>query len=1392
MRTLSLIFVPVVTGLVSLTSAPLRAETAAGDDASWKIPIENRWEYPQFVTFRPGNGRVAAVNPPRFSWPYVPGVVPDDPARVPLTTFRLQVAASPDMSGPVIDLEKLPFNFYNELAPLAEGKWYWRVCWELPEGLQWSEVRTFTIEPGTPEWDRTVFAGEIAKLQTMPHPRLGPADGDWAAYGEALKTNPATAAWFADLTRRAGNIIAKPWWQDGFVENDRKDPSLNHVKQREYGNTLTRMCHSVTLVAFMWKLTGDPRYAKARDYLLRVASWPRGGLTSPEYHGAMTKMPTQVTDYLAVGYDILYHDLTADERQQLLDAVSWRLQALFYEKGIWAVDGDMLFDDGLAMQVGSHPYQDFYWVLPAALLTAGDSQVADDLLPLLLNYTMGFTAGHGPDEGWSEGQGYAVEKPGTMFRAKLYIDLLMPGLDAGKNPQLSRFAEWFRMLLPLGIARVSFGDEWSTVDRARKGHLENMRMIAWLTNGEAEGAVQFYHALNEEQGNPMPGGFYSRPWVAVKAALEKGFPEPVEDSVVERDGLFPDGGWVMVNSQPLPDREAFQDAVGMIFQTRPTGGFSHSYPSDGSFVWYAYGETLSGGGGALLFNDMLARRSWSHNTVAVNGHGQTMVNPIAPYAPSIARLVAFEDRENLVWWAADLTEAYRGKLTDGVAGTSFFPQTLDESNKPEITSVLRFVVFVDRKWFIIYDDIQLTGEEEASFQWVYHIQQDVPLTVSDDESLMLDYTLGKVNARLAFAHSAGSLEVIGQTGRNVWVNPFTKEDTFLDTERLLTWRWNKNLALERDLADHSLWFNTTLPGNRGRFLVGLFAAREGEPLPELMPWEDGVTAELLLPDGTSRLITFGGEPDADISIDVEAVRAHAATAHPGKPALAAKPKKKVSKEASDDAAALSPLKPVLAFEAGYPSTLRAGHVRSTLALPAGGRLEYSDGRTWQMTDQAFAVTAPVDFIRPQGALVFDFMLTDIASTLKAGVDIADGYISGRLFTLPFLQAGFWAHRKDDGTSSSAGINFTVDTSEGEKNLQLALSRLEGNKPYQLVLNWDASADKLMGFLQGVEQSDMAHWRKERAPMEIEAGRSFSFGGYLTYEDRPVAPIAVASLAFYDRPLTPQQARALAGAAQVPPMAGEGRTVYDEPLDLSGYDFELIYENDFSEPVDWMHENDLLDGEGRRVKLPETEWVLEGEYATLAQDGDALTVRTAKPEDRKQGHMVLFNTRVFPDDILVDYTFSLQNDRKGLHIIFFNTHYPAGETIFDLDLPARKADFRKYIVEDINNYHISPWASDEGALRRTANMRKNSGFRLVAVGNDTIGGAGTGPHRIRLLKHDGTIRLEANGVQAIEYDDDGVSHGPVWDVPGNIGFRFMAHAGEATIDSLKVYRVMEKE
>ncbi len=194
-----------------------------------------------------------------------------------------------------------------------------------------------------------------------------------------------------------------------------------------------------------------------------------------------------------------------------------------------------------------------------------------------------------------------------------------------------------------------------------------------------------------------------------------------------------------------------------------------------------------------------------------------------------------------------------------------------------------------------------------------------------------------------------------------------------------------------------------------------------------------------------------------------------------------------------------------------------------------------------------------------------------------------------------------------------------------------------------------------------------------------------------------------------------------------------------------------------------------------------DWKLEGGTRMSIADGVLVLESAAAPDSKN--HLVCWLTREMPADFLLEFKLRPRDRKEGLNIIFFNARGRKGENIFDPALQPRTGDFKQYHSGDLNNYHISYWAGDRGS----ANVRKNSGFALVATGPDLVAGAAAGAWQtIRLYKRGGLIRLTIDDIVSVAFDDDGLTHGPVWTHTGWIGLRQMAHTLRCDYDDVRIF------
>jgi hypothetical protein len=832
----------------AIAFALLLAAIGGGPEVSGILRVDGRWEYPHYLGFRPADGTEVDVNPPRMSWPYLPQVIPQQRV-IPATEFTLQFSRSGDFSRP--DFERVTqYNFENALPVMEPGEWRWRVGYAVGTAEeQWSVARRFTVGPDAVRWDRTVIDRAAERLAALARPRLAPGDGDFAAWRQRLEADPDGAVWLRSLIQQAERATRQRWWRD-FPTTDVAGQSA--YDEQQFAN----MARDLAAAAFAWRLTGDERFAAARDHAVALARFPQGGLASPEYHGAPRKWPTQITEMLAVCYDLFHEQLSDEQSETIRGSIAWRLEAVYLQRHSWRLD-DGLARSGVAVFCSSHPYENFMWSLPAVLLLAGDLELADALVPLCLNYLTGVSSAHGPDEGWNEGLAYGSWKGATMLQAALTTHLLLPELELGRSPYFVRLGQWYRHLLPLGIERLSFGDYAAEPQRALATQSSIFRHLAWLT-----GEPTFTHrwrAIAEQLG-VRPSG---RVWLDLLASDRLILPPP-EDAEPAR-AVFPEAGWVMASTHAPSDRAAFDRAVGMIFQCRPMGGFSHSFRNENDFVWHAYGRTLAAGGGGTAYPDPHSRHSISHHVILVDGHGQ-QGDPRQPARPFVGRLLAHHPFEppagpggadDALVWVGDATNAY--------------PQEVG------LARWHRYVVFLGGEVFVVFDDLAMRPEADpARFSWLFHIAPQVPLQI-DSASPGFHYTLGEVAARVALAGPADALEIADQPGRQGFVNRITGEDLYDHTVERLKGA-GRTLARDQWMA-HNLWVTNRQPAQQWQFLAVLSAAPVGETLPTVSFTGQSVATVRLL-DGRQWTVSFDPTVPGDVTLDPAELRGWAESSDP--------------------------------------------------------------------------------------------------------------------------------------------------------------------------------------------------------------------------------------------------------------------------------------------------------------------------------------------------------------------------------------------------------------------------------------------------------------------------------------------------------------------------------
>jgi hypothetical protein len=778
---------------VSFTADP-PAKIRIGVEA--RVPENPRSHYSRYVNWRPANDEVVHLNPPRMSWPYVPNGIPNWYSASHI--FTLQISSTPDFSNPLV-IVTCSYNFYNMLPELkGTDRWYWRVGYDIGSDSEtWSQTRSFSIGKDATIWDRSNLAKD--PLKGIGHPRILFNTENLSTIQKLAKTHPGSRAALARMQRDAEKILQKPWWNN-FPKTDRS----TEPKQEFY-----KIADDLATVCFVWRMTGDPKYAAVKDHALTWASYPPGGRASPEgLGGDGNEDATQGNEFLSLLFDWLYTDLTEEQQNIMIHSLEWRIDHwinafAWHSRNNENMDASEVRYRSLAGTISSHQYEGSMDNAICALALYEHSPIAREWYNLILNYMIGISSGHGFDEAWNEGPGYGTSKFKWFMNASMYYDTTLPTANLGKNPFYQNIGDWFCRVIPMGMTHNAWGNQNNA---SKWNHRATMRKLAHLTG-------QGRFLLNWQQ---YGGKDYAkfRPWI--EYVLPAYYQEPKPEPESEHIALFAIDGWATAASGPPSLLSTYEQGIGMIFQSRPRGGFSHSFNSDNSFQLHAFGQMLNHGGGSSANQDAYAYHTMSHNTILVDGLGQAQPDR-GQIHPTYGRIAGFSRGDNYVYVAGDATNCYPKEPGDYSRWSLPLHKIYQERALPYLKHFVRHILFVRNRYFVIFDDLFST--KPATFTWLYHILPNDPLTF-DEKTFRIDYRVGDTHVRLQQIANANKLILDNRQGEDGFVNPFTGEDY-------------RKYRKSDILAGHNLWISNREPSKEWTFLTVVYPTMPGETIPDI-------------------------------------------------------------------------------------------------------------------------------------------------------------------------------------------------------------------------------------------------------------------------------------------------------------------------------------------------------------------------------------------------------------------------------------------------------------------------------------------------------------------------------------------------------------------------------
>ncbi|ALA16874.1 MULTISPECIES: DUF4962 domain-containing protein [unclassified Chelatococcus] len=637
------------------------------------------------ISYAPDEGAPPTENPPRFSW--LPAL--DDAARYALRLSRSE--AFPDDATTVH--EDIAWNFFTPDAVLAPGRYFWSYAlWDAAAGRvvsDWSRTRSFEIAEGLPQTPLP-RAGDRYRGVDMSHPRLWLRPEEVAAFRQALAADPDHCGW----SRFHASSVA-PWMMREIIAEPSPYPDNVRVAGlwRQMYIDCQEVIYAIRHLAIAGRVTGDEALtARAREWLLAIASWDPAGTTSRAYND---EAAFRVVTALAWGYDWLHDGLSEDERAEV--------RAVLLQRTREIADHVMRHARITVFPYDSHAVRALSAALAAACIALLDEEPEAQVW---LDYTVDFlftlySPWGGADGGWAEGPHYWTTGLAYLIDAANLIRKFL-GLDLYRRPFFQRTGDFPLYTKAPDTRRACFGDDSTLGDLPSLKVGYNMRQFAGVTGN---GHYQWYFETVRRNAAGTEMEFYNYGWwdlafddlvyahdyPAVAARAPDDLP-PVK--------WFRDVGWVAIQQHLHdPDRH-----IQFLVKSSDYGSLSHSHGDQNAFLLFAYGEDLAIQSGYYVAFNSAMHREWrrqtrSKNAILIDGKGQYADRDKALARQARGRIVEVREASDHVFIRADATAAY------AVAN-------------PAVSAAIRDVYFVHGEYVVLVDRVECTDALPITF--LYH------------------------------------------------------------------------------------------------------------------------------------------------------------------------------------------------------------------------------------------------------------------------------------------------------------------------------------------------------------------------------------------------------------------------------------------------------------------------------------------------------------------------------------------------------------------------------------------------------------------------------------------------------------------------------------------------
>lgn len=693
------------------------------NSTDWIQVLLDNWNGPR-AGVRPMPHDIVLTRAPFLVWPHVG-----------TDATRYQVNLRPIGGSTLVLQPDRPGRNWLDAGDLGSGAYEWRV--QHPLTQVWSDWRPFAIAANAVSYVVPSAAALVAHAAARPHPRSTPDDFEnrLVRFRAGGDLHPYTLAATANLNSLIGQTL---FWENG-----------SGFSNGLLGNQLER----IPAFWWLWMIERNPAYRDEARRRLRWFSTPyqpgrnEGFLLSSAGKTSYFNddiAATNLTRFLAFGWDAMKSLLTSQEQEDLLAAIGFRLHEMTVDLTAYPMRADCLENshDIVGSMIGAL----------TGLSLIGDAEVS--ARPALAADVALWA--HNADQALKTYNTFADQEgchwhtlgyASTTFDRAQTLDMLgnIAGVDAFANPRTRGIVEAQMRLFPpdnTGASRIwnkPFGD--ATVGTPEWGNVLAFEPVY----GTAEMArysqmkaatLKNYAEINE--------------WYIARTSPNPSTAAPLFPAVV-----YPGAGMGAFHSDPL-DRQR----TSLWFRSSPEGADNHRHLDQNSFVLSARGTPLfidAGYYGQYGDDDYgsahranFAKRSIAHNTIALDGRtgqqrfyktGQSVLNEVAARRAR-GRILRFVDTTDYGFVVGDARPAYQD--------TGY-----------EHTKALRAVVYLRPHVVLVFDAHDLSGAS-PSWNWLYHT-----LTAPVDAAGLVTITAGPAAATIR--NLLANPAIVGRvTTNNAW------------------------------------------------------------------------------------------------------------------------------------------------------------------------------------------------------------------------------------------------------------------------------------------------------------------------------------------------------------------------------------------------------------------------------------------------------------------------------------------------------------------------------------------------------------------------------------------------------------------------------------------------